>query len=472
MRSRRAVVALALVGLVAGSACAPDDPAIIDPDVRLFSQLVGPEADALVDTLEPFTEATGITVRLVSSTNLERDLIERVQADEPPDVALVPQPGLVDGLASQLGALQPLPPEVLGPVRANFDQRWVDLTTVDGRVYGVYVQASAKSLVWYSPKVFAERGYEVPEDWEGLEALLRAMVDREAGGVVKPWCLGVRDGDASGWVGTDWIEDLVLRPEDPDADGAATYDAWVAGDVEFSDPAIAQAFDDAGAMALRSTLASPPSRRVLSTPVQEAGDGLLGSSPDCLLHRQASFSTAWLPAGTSLGPDGDVDVFPLPDRDGGPAPMVLGGQIAVAFRDRPEVWALLAYLATPEGVAGWARHEGYLAPHRDFPDDGYGSEIDRRIDTMVEEASLLRFDGSDQMPVEVGVGSFWRGMEAFIGGSPSELVRATIDATWPRDDDLLGIEDDVLDTDGAAAVEGVAPSEVDPGLGSPPAAEP
>ena len=117
MRSRRAVVALALVGLVAGSACAPDDPAIIDPDVRLFSQLVGPEADALVDTLEPFTEATGITVRLVSSTNLERDLIERVQADEPPDVALVPQPGLVDGLASQLGALQPLPPEVLGQLR-------------------------------------------------------------------------------------------------------------------------------------------------------------------------------------------------------------------------------------------------------------------------------------------------------------------------------------------------------------------
>ena len=74
MRSRRAVVALALVGLVAGSACAPDDPAIIDPDVRLFSQLVGPEADALVDTLEPFTEATGITVRLVSSTRAPSEL--------------------------------------------------------------------------------------------------------------------------------------------------------------------------------------------------------------------------------------------------------------------------------------------------------------------------------------------------------------------------------------------------------------
>ena len=51
-------------------------------------------------------------------------------------------------------------------------------------------------------------------------------------------------------------------------------------------------------------------------------------------------------------------------------------------------------------------------------------------------ADAWRYDGSDQMPVEVGAGTFWSGMVDYIDQGPDSLDRvlADIEASWPGDD--------------------------------------
>ena len=432
-RAGRAVLAVVLaVALLAAAACSgsdEDDAA----GLTVFTELVGSQAEAFEAVLADFTDRTGIPVRSVGTTNFEVDLVERLQTGDPPDVALIPQPGLIGGIVRETELAQPLPDDVQQLVLDNYGPVAEDLLQVDGVAYGLFAQASAKSLVWYSPSLWAELGYEVPGTFEELVGLGARMVDDG----FRPWCVGLRDGSSSGWVATDWIEDLMLRLE-----GTEVYDGWVAGEVPFTDERVQKVVETAGIVGLRNPAASGPVRLIQSTPIDVSIDGLLGTPPQCLMHRQASFAAAWLPTGTELGPEGDLDVFVLPDIDGGPAPMLLGGQAAVAFTDSPEAWALMRHLADPAlGPAVWATYPGYLAPQETFPLDGYAEPFDRQVAELVRSSELVRFDGSDLMPPRVGVRAFWDEIVAWVGGKPLTLVLVEIQDAWSSTDDEVSIDE-------------------------------
>jgi alpha-glucoside transport system substrate-binding protein len=48
------------------------------------------------------------------------------------------------------------------------------------------------------------------------------------------------------------------------------------------------------------------------------------------------------------------------------------------------------------------------------------------------DATIFLFDGSDQMPAEVGTGSFWKEMTAWISGDQDvDTTLKNIDESWP-----------------------------------------
>ena len=50
-----------------------------------------------------------------------------------------------------------------------------------------------------------------------------------------------------------------------------------------------------------------------------------------------------------------------------------------------------------------------------------------------EQATAVRFDGSDLMPGEVGAGSFWKGMTDWVSGAADlDTVLKQIDDSWPK----------------------------------------
>src|SRR5688500_2948735 len=165
-----------------------------------------------------FEYATGVRVQAGSSPNYEEQARIDIAAGSPSNILILPQPGLLADFAAQ-GALVPLDPAVQGVIEANFaaGPSWAALGQFAGRdgtiaQYGVPYKQETKSLVWYSPDNFAERGYTVPTTMEELLALQDRIV--ADGGT--PWCIGVESGGATGWVATDWMEDLMLRNYPPE----------------------------------------------------------------------------------------------------------------------------------------------------------------------------------------------------------------------------------------------------------------
>ena len=94
---------------------------------------------------------------------------------------------------------------------------------------------------------------------------------------------------------------------------------------------------------------------------------------------------------------------------------------------------VMQYFATGASVEGWVRAGGAISPHKDSDLSWYSNVVDRKVAEVIQNATSVRFDGSDLMPGAVGAGTFWKEMTAYVSGSkPLDEALKAIDASWPN----------------------------------------
>ncbi|MEO1684893.1 MAG: ABC transporter substrate-binding protein, partial [Cyanobacteria bacterium J06631_12] len=385
--------------------------------VTILGVIVGEQQEKLEQALAPFEEETGIDVVYEGTDAFATLLPVRVESGDAPDLAMFPQPGLMTDFARG-GQLIPLTSFMdTNTLRAAYPDTWLDLGTIDDEPYGIWYRASVKSLVWYSPAAFEAQNYQIPTTWSALTALS----DKIAADGGTPWCIGLESGDATGWPGTDWVEDIMLRTAGPEA-----YDQWISNELPFNAPEVVNAFNEFGEILLEPKYVSGGAVNAVSTPFGDSPLGLFNEPPTCYLHRQASFISTFFPE--DKAPNVDYDVFPLPgiDENFG-LPILVAGDAFGMFNDTPEARALMEYLATPVPHEIWAGLGGFISPHKAVSLDAYPDVVSQKIAQILADADVIRFDGSDMMPGAVGTGTFWSGVVDFAVGESAEDVTKTID---------------------------------------------
>ncbi|MFI2361705.1 ABC transporter substrate-binding protein [Promicromonospora sp. NPDC019610] len=401
-------------------------------EVSVYTTIVEPEAETQTKSYEPFEKCTGVTINYEGSREMEAQLPVRVQAGNPPDIAILPQPGLLQTLVNDYDAVLPAPEQVEANVDEGWAPEWKEYGTVDGTFYAAPLGSNVKSYVWYSPKMFADAGYEVPTTWDEMMELTATIAEGNEG-ATRPWCAGVESGDATGWPGTDWIEDVVLRTAGPDV-----YDQWYTHEIPFNDPQIVDAFDTAGEILKNPDYVNGGLGGVDSIATAtwtDAGYPILDGN--CWMHRAANFYQTQWPEGTEVGPDGDVYAFYLPAQTADEKPTLVAGEFIGAFTDRPEVVAFQTYLSS----ADWANAKaaatpagGWVSANKGLDPDLLATDFDRlSAEILADPATVARFDASDLMPAAVGTDSFWNGItEWFASDESSQQVTDTIEDSWPK----------------------------------------
>lgn len=367
--------------LLLAAACNQATAGPIGGTVRVVGSWSGAEEQAFMAMVRPFEQQTGITVDYVGTRDLNGLLWESVARDRPPDVAGLPGPGQMAEFARH-GALVELDDVIdITQYKSDTVPTFIELGTVDGRLVGVFIKATLKGLIWYNPRMYT---LDTPTTWDELEQ--QAERARRPG--TATWCVGLESGGTSGWPGTDWIEDIVLRSHGPDV-----YDEWVAGRLPWSSPEIRSAFELFGQV---SADASGGPAGQVSTNFEEAGNALFTDPPGCLFHHQATFMTEFFESQAGAR-GGEYDFFPFPVIEERFSGSVTGaGDLFGMFNDTPQARALMRYLVTPEAQDIWVSRGGALSVNRrvsDYPDD-----ISRRAAEVLTGAQRFRFDGSDLMP--------------------------------------------------------------------------
>ncbi|MGL5010293.1 MAG: ABC transporter substrate-binding protein [Paracoccaceae bacterium] len=397
--------------------------------ISIFGPWRGEDQVLVESMLAYFSAASGVTVNYSSSEGYEQQIVIDAQAGSPPDVAVLPQPGLIADLAGK-GLILPLGEETAAWVTENYGagSSWAALGTYNGAdgapaMFAFPYKADVKSLVWYSPDNFADAGYTVPATMEELMALTDQIV--ADGGT--PWCIGLGSGGATGWPATDWVEDMMLRTQSPE-----TYDKWVTNELPFNSPEVVAAIEAFGAFAKNDAYVAGGAAAVASTDFRDSPKGLFSSPPACYMHRQASFIPSFFPEGTEIGVDADFFYFPAyAEKDLG-APVLGGGTLAFVMKESEGARAFIEFLKTPIAHEVWMAQSGFVTPFKGVNAELYGSAALAKQGEILANATTFRFDGSDLMPGGVGAGTFWTGMVDFVGGKSAQEVADAIQASWPK----------------------------------------
>ncbi|MCA3511925.1 MAG: carbohydrate ABC transporter substrate-binding protein [Rhodobacter sp.] len=397
--------------------------------LTIFGPWRGEDQVLVESMLAYFTAASGVTVNYSSSENYEQQIVIDTQAGSPPDIAILPQPGLIADLVKK-GFVTPLGEDTQAWIAENYaaGESWVSLGSYAGpdgakALYAFPYKIDVKSLVWYVPENFADAGYAVPETLEDLKALTERIV--ADGGT--PWCIGLGSGGATGWPATDWVEDMMLRTQPVE-----TYDKWVTHEVPFSSPEVIGAIEEFGWFARNDAFVAGGAGAVASTDFRDSPKGLFTSPPQCYLHHQASFIPSFFPEGTVVGQDADFFYMPAyAGKDLG-KPVLGAGTLAFITKDGPAARAFVEWLKTPIAHEVWMAQNGFLTPLKSANAEVYGTPALKKQGEILLNATTFRFDGSDLMPGAVGAGSFWTGMVDYVGGKSAADVAAQIDASWPK----------------------------------------
>jgi alpha-glucoside transport system substrate-binding protein len=388
------------------------------------------EAGALQDALTEFGTANGINITYVGRRDFEQQINAQVLANNAPDIANFPQPGKVLQFA-QDGKVLALPDDVLASVKQNWADNFLKFYNEGGKQYAVPFKSDLKSIVWYVPSVWAQKGYEVPTTLTEFKALMDKMI---ANGDT-PLCVGIESGPATGWPFTDWVEELTVRQQ-----GIDYYNKWVAHEVPFDDQPVVDAFNQVAGPDgywTKKGAVFAPGGSIAATAFGDNAEPLVQGK--CMMHRQANFFSAFFPDGTKFGEGpGEVSTFYFPADNG--HPVLVGGNASAAFRDAPEVWKVMTYMGSPEFASARQKAQtkrvgggssGFLTGNKNA-DLSLWTPLDQAFIKTLQTADPAAYDASDQMPAEVGSGTFWTEGTSFVNGDEdAKTAAANIEASWP-----------------------------------------
>lgn len=371
-------------GSAAGSPAGSGATSLAGQKVSVIATWTGTEQQAFMSMVAPWEQQTGAKVSYTGTRDINTILATGVASGVLPDLAGLPGPGQMQEYY-KAGALKTLDSALdIASYKADTAPALVQLgTTPDGKIGGVFIKAAVKGLIWYNPKVH-DYSAAPPKTWDDLKA--QAIANKGAAPSI--WCVGLESGAASGWPGTDWIEDFVVRQS-----GADVYNNWTAGKVPFTDPAIKSAWQAFGEVIAN---AYGGAATVNTTAFQTGGDPLFKTPPGCEFHHQASFITG-LGAFKTLKAGTDYNFFPFPDINPTYSGAVEGAaDLFGMFHDTPAAKSLMAYLVTPAAQDIWVKIGCALSANKkatSYPDD-----IAKRSADLLLNAKLFVFDASDQMP--------------------------------------------------------------------------
>jgi alpha-glucoside transport system substrate-binding protein len=402
--SALAAAAVVAVGVVPGNGPSPSSaqPIPIGPLTATCSpdhgRLVvagvwsGPEARGFMQVLARFERETGIRVSYAYETrDIAAMLQARIAAGCPPDVALLPQPGLLGGLARER-RIQPLDRRTRALVTRNYSPGWRRLATIDSRLYGVWFKAADKSTVWYRPSAFRAAGIaRTPRTWAQLLDAARTLRQRGT----SPFALAGADG----WTLTDWFENVFLRSA-----GAARYQQLAEHRIPWTHPSVIAALRELVQLIGDPVLIGDRDRQ-LETSFEESVARVFGPRPSAAMVFEGDFVRSFLPIATTRSAErGDgASFFPFPDASAHVhSSAVVGGDVAVAFARRAGAARLMRFLATPAAATPWARRGGFLSPNRMVDPSAYPDALTRRIAAGLVETRTIRFDLSDLQPPAFG----------------------------------------------------------------------
>ena len=359
----------------------------VSGEVSVVSTWSGPEQASFEEVIAGFNEQyPDVDVSYDSAGDaLPTVLSTAVEGGNPPSVAVVAQPGLIQGYVER-GVLQPID-FAQETIAENFSESVIQVGTFDEQLYALLFKAANKSTVWYNVQAFEDAGVEPADNWDDFLANAETI---KASGLP-----AYSIGGAEGWTLTDLFENIYLRTA-----GADMYDQLSRHEIPWTDQSVKDALTEMAKIVGDADNIAGGTQAALQNDFPTSVSNVFAQSPKAAMVIEGDFVPGVVES--PLEPETGYNVFPFPAINDSPPSVVGGGDLAIMFDDTPAARAFIEYLATPEAAEIWAGRGGFSSANQNLDSGVYPDPITETTASAIAEAEAFRFDMSDLQPSEFG----------------------------------------------------------------------
>jgi len=364
------------------------------------------ELNSFRAVVAPFTKQTGIVINLESTRNLTVALTIRQRGNDPPDLAVLPNPAQLRQMAGQQQLFRLDAFLDMRKLRSDYGSAWLDLASYQGGLYALILKAANKGTIWYSPAHFKAQGYRIPTTWHDLLALSTEI----AASGQYPWSMGLSSEASSGWPAADWVAEIYLRQF-----GQDLYDQWVNHQIHWTDSSVRQAFQLFGQIVAGKHYVRSAPQSILRTTYQDACYALFATPPQAYMNYLGDFAIGFITSQyPHAQPGSDFNFFQFPTLDVRYSGAVtVSADFVVAMRDNPAVHQFMQYLSSASAQAIWVKRGGAISLNKEVDLVDYPNDVARASARMLLNAPTFRFGADDLMPFAVEH-AFWQQIQNFI----------------------------------------------------------
>jgi alpha-glucoside transport system substrate-binding protein len=419
--SRRAFLQQALaLGLAASSAstllaaCGSKSSEVGERpnSITVLHSWQGNDLAAFEEITAAYTKKYAIQVKLEESDNVENTLTARLQANNPPDLAILPNPRQVQTLASQ-GKLKALNTLIdMGRLAKEYAPYWINLASYQDNLYGVFFRGTNKGTVWYNPEQFNDNHYQTPLTWDEMITLSNTIADKGT----YPWSIGFKDGTNYDWSPSDWIAQIYLSESGP-----ALYDKWIQHTIPWTHSSIKSAFTKSAQIMTSKTYVKDGALQLSSKTVPQSIDSLLSDPAVPCLCYVGDFANELISNQyINALPGTDYNIFPFPTITSGyKGATTASADIVVALQDNDSARDLIQYLAIADSQTLWTTRGGFTSLNMALDLNNYPNEVAKASAQQLAYAPIVRYSALDLMPTAVQT-AFTKGVQSFLA-EPEQL---------------------------------------------------
>ena len=359
----------------------------VSGEISVMSTWSGPEQASFEAVIDGFTELNpdvGVSYDSAGDA-LPTVLSTAVEGGNPPDVAVVPQPGLVQQYVER-GALQPLD-FAADTLTENFGESVLQSGQFDDQQYAFLFKAANKSTVWFNVQAYEDAGVEPVETWDDLLANAETI---KASGLP-----AYSIGGAEGWTLTDLFENIYLRTA-----GQDMYEQLSVHDIPWTDQSVKDALTEMAKIVGDVDNIVGGTEGALQSDFTTSVSNVFAQNPKGAMVIEGDFVPGVVDS--PLEPETGYNVFAFPSINDSPPGVVGGGDLVIMFDDSPAAQAFVEDLATPEAHAIWAGRGGFSSANQNVDASAYPDTVTAETATAIAEAESFVFDLSDLQPSEFG----------------------------------------------------------------------
>ena len=390
--------------------------------------IAGPQMTDLeyfLDELKIIEDITGLKVKYESFSDIETYLLENENTDI--DIALIPNPQGVVNLGDRL-IIKPIE-KIVSPEKMNnfYSEHLQEITTSKNSLenYGAFFRLFPNSLIWYSVEKYNKIGSPQFNSYEDILNFTLEHTEENK----NLWCLDIESGASTGWIATNWLEDLIISEY-----GLEAYDNWSSQNILSSDSKILNSINRIGKLVFIENAVYGTNERVIRKEFRNNYNNLLSEDVDCVFSWGGHYSDFYMPKDKTFGQDYNFFKFPSTMSK---SSIVGIGDILTVLNYSSETEIVFNNLIDEDFGKQWMNQEdASYVPANMLNKNSITNPLTYKeaelVMTSLTENSF-RYDASELMERKIGADALWIALRNYIDMGRERAYREIEDITEELD---------------------------------------